>query len=54
MENFALQLPANATPGVYQLIAGLYDPLAEGGLRLTTPTGSEFVELGKIEVTGAE
>ena len=49
-ESFALQLPATAAPGVYQLIAGLYDPAAEGAPRLITPNGSDFVEIGKITV----
>lgn len=49
-ENAALQLPVNAAPGVYQLIAGLYDPASPDAARLRTPDGSDFVELGKITV----
>ena len=47
-ESFALQLPTSTASGVYQLIAGLYDPAAEGAPRLTTPNGSDFVELGRL------
>ncbi|MCB9138455.1 MAG: hypothetical protein H6642_08925 [Caldilineaceae bacterium] len=49
-ERFALQIPPTAAPGIYQLIAGLYDPLDQGAPRLITPNGSDFVEIGKIEV----
>ncbi|MEZ4725831.1 MAG: hypothetical protein R3E79_01720 [Caldilineaceae bacterium] len=46
----ALQLDGNLTPGVYQLIAGLYNPAVEGGKRLQLPNGKDHLELGTIEV----
>ena len=49
-ERAGLQLPDNATPGTYQLIAGLYNPSVEGAPRLLAPDGSGFVELGKVDV----
>ena len=54
LERAGLQIPANASDGVYQLIAGLYDPNADGAPRFIAPDGSDFVELGKVVVEGAE
>jgi len=51
VERVALQLEPNLVPGVYQLIAGLYDPAVEGGKRLQLPNGKDHIELGAIEVT---
>lgn len=52
LERAGLQIPANAETGTYQLIAGLYDPNAQGTPRLRSPDGSDFVELGKVDVIG--
>jgi len=51
VERVALQTEANLAPGVYTLIAGLYDPTVAGGKRLQLPNGKDYVELGAIEVT---
>lgn len=53
-ERAGLQIPLDAAPGTYQLIAGLYNPQAEGGPRLRSPDGSDFVELGKVMIEGRE
>jgi hypothetical protein len=50
VERVALQTEATLSPGVYQLIAGLYDPTVEGGKRLQLPNGRDHVEIGVIEV----
>jgi hypothetical protein len=50
VEKAGLQLPAGLTPGVYQLIAGLYNPGAPDAARLRAPDGSDFVRLGQILV----
>ncbi len=44
----ALLLPDDLTAGDYRLIVGLYDPAT--GHRLTTTTGSDFVELGIVSI----
>ncbi len=54
LERAGLEIPANAKDGVYQLIAGLYDPNAEGAPRFIAPDGSDFVELGKVTVEAKE
>jgi hypothetical protein len=54
LERAGLEIPANAKTGVYQLIAGLYDPNAEGAPRFIAPDGSDFVELGKVTVEAKE
>ena len=51
VERVALQTDATLAPGVYQLIAGLYDPTVTGGKRLQLPNGKDHVEVGVIEVT---
>jgi hypothetical protein len=43
-------LPEGLTPGVYQLIAGLYNPSAPDAARLRAPDGSDFVRLAQIIV----
>lgn len=50
VERVALQTEATLPPGVYGLIAGLYDPTVAGGQRLQLPNGRDHVELGVIEV----
>ena len=50
VERAGLQIPLDAAPGTYQLIAGLYNPQVEGGPRLRSPDGSDFVELGKVMI----
>ena len=50
VERAGLQIPLDAAPGTYQLIAGLYNPQEEGGPRLRSPDGSDFVELGKVMI----
>jgi len=54
LERAGLEIPGNASDGVYQLIAGLYDPNAEGAPRFIAPDGSDFVELGKVTVEAQE
>ncbi len=54
LERAGLEIPANAKDGVYQLIAGLYDPNGEGAPRFIAPDGSDFVELGKVMVEAQE
>lgn len=51
VERVALQTGSTLAPGMYQLIAGLYDPTVEGGKRLRLPNGKDYLELGVIEVT---
>jgi len=51
VERVALQGENDLTPGVYTLIAGLYDPTVEGGKRLLLPNGKDHIEIGAIEVT---
>ncbi len=51
IERVALQLEPTLAPGLYQLIAGLYDPAVEGGKRLQLPNGRDYLELGSIEVS---
>ena len=45
-----LALPPDLTPGVYQLIAGLYDPAS--GLRLAVSPQNDFIELGPVTING--
>jgi hypothetical protein len=47
-DNHGLTIPFGAPPGIYQLIAAMYDPAT--GQRLPTHTGDAFA-LGQIEVT---
>ncbi|MFC1976368.1 hypothetical protein ACFLXQ_08205, partial [Chloroflexota bacterium] len=44
----ALALPSDLSPGDYRLITGLYDPTT--GVRLSVVGGSDFVELGNINI----
>lgn len=46
----ALALPSDLQPGDYRLIAGLYNPAT--GKRLAVAEGSNFIELGNINITG--
>ncbi|MFN8489187.1 MAG: hypothetical protein U0350_16490 [Caldilineaceae bacterium] len=50
VERAGLQLAENLKPGEYHLIAGLYDPAANGAARLTLPNGRDFVDLGPVTV----
>jgi hypothetical protein len=47
VDPYTLTLP-NLPPGVYRLIAGLYNPLTSE--RLSLASGGDFVELGAITV----
>ena len=51
LDNRGVWIPFGAPPGVYRLIAALYDPIA--GQRLSTPYG-DAAELGQIEVVRPE
>lgn len=48
----ALALPPDLPTGDYRLIAGWYEPLS--GQRLTTASGSDFVELGNVTITSGD
>lgn len=50
VERTGLVLQENLPPGRYELIAGLYNPSAEGAPRLRAPNGSDFVRLGVVVV----
>jgi hypothetical protein len=47
-DDYAFQIQAEAPPGTYRLIAGLYD--SQTLERLTTETGADFVEIGTVVV----
>jgi hypothetical protein len=47
-DDYAFQIAPDAPPGTYRLIGGLYH--SETGERLTTPTGTDFVEIGQVAV----
>lgn len=47
-----LELPADMPPGVYRLVAGLYDPAT--GTRLVAPDGWDVAELGTLRVAERE
>ena len=49
VDEYVLTLPADAAPGRYRLISGLYD--ATNGLRVTVDSGGDAVELSTIEVS---
>ena len=49
---YALELPADLAPGVYRLMAGLYDPGQPGLPRLhIQPGGADVVEVGRISLS---
>jgi hypothetical protein len=50
VEKAGLQLAEELSPGDYQLIAGLYNPADPNAARLRAPDGSDFVQLGIIQV----
>ena len=47
---FILSLPADLSPGSYQLVSGFYDPLT--WQRLTNDEGADRVIIGEIEIVG--
>lgn len=49
-ERVALAIPSAAVEGDYRLIAGLYRPDAEGGVRLQSENGRDFVDLGVVSI----
>ncbi len=51
LERAGLQLPPELAPGDYQLIAGVYNPAAEGAPRLRASDGREFLVLSTLTVT---
>jgi hypothetical protein len=50
IRTYGLPLPAELAPGVYRLIAALYDAGAEGAPRVRTVTGEDAVELAGVLV----
>lgn len=51
LDEYQLQLPADAPPGEYQIEIGLYDPAAGGARALTTdPPGQDRLILGTVRV----
>jgi hypothetical protein len=50
IRTYGLPLPAELAPGVYRLIAALYDAGAEGAPRVRTVTGEDAVELAGVFV----
>lgn len=53
-ERAGLQLPADLSPGRYQVIAGLYNPMVEGAPRLRAADGREYLVLGELAVEAAQ
>ncbi len=53
IERAGLLVPSNTPEGEYLLIAGLYNPDAEGA-RLVTVDGTDFVRLGAVRVVSGE
>jgi len=53
IERAGLLVPANTPPGEYRLIAGLYNP-DDGGARLITIDGPDWLELGTVRVVGSQ
>jgi len=49
VEKAGLLVPKDAARGIYRVIAGLYNPAAEGQ-RLQSSTGDDFVELGQVRI----
>jgi hypothetical protein len=49
VDAYAFQIPPDAPPGAYRLIAGLYH--SDSLQRLTTPTGADFVDIAPVTVT---
>ena len=52
VERAGLLVPANTPEGEYRLIAGLYNP-DDGGARLITIDGPDWIELGTVRVAGS-
>lgn len=50
VEKAGLQLPPDLEPGSYQIIAGLYNPAADGSPRLRASDGREYLVLSTLEV----
>lgn len=50
MRSYGLQLPAELSPGLYRLIAVLYDPAGEGAPRIWTMDGAEWVEIATLRI----
>lgn len=50
LRTYGLALPAELAPGVYRLIAGLYDGAAEGAPRVLTTAGADAVELAVLQL----
>lgn len=53
VERAGLLVPANTPQGEYRLIAGLYNP-DDGGARLITIDGPDWIELGTMRVVGSQ
>ncbi|NJO00075.1 MAG: hypothetical protein HC875_41160, partial [Anaerolineales bacterium] len=51
-DDYAFQVSPDAPPGTYRLIAGWYDPTTL--TRLPTAAGQDFVEIGTVQIKGAE
>jgi hypothetical protein len=50
IEKAGLQLPPDLPPGGYQIIAGLYNPAADGAPRLRALDGREYLVLSTLQV----
>jgi hypothetical protein len=53
-ERAGLQLPDDLSPGRYQVIAGLYNPMVEGAPRLRAADGREYLVLGELTVEASQ
>lgn len=51
-DDYAFQVSPDAPPGTYRLIAGWYDPATL--TRLPTTAGQDFLEIGTVQIKGAE
>ena len=52
LAGYGLLLPETLTPGVYRLVAGIYDPDQAGAPRILTTGGTDVVPLAELTVTG--
>jgi hypothetical protein len=54
LDEYQLQLPADAPPGDYEIEVGLYNPAANGARAVvTTPVGQDHLIPGTIKVEQA-
>lgn len=50
VRSYGLQMPMELAPGLYRLIAVLYDPAVEGAPRIQTMDGMEWVEIAILRI----